>query len=203
MKQKISNYLYYIIIGVVSFVALVFLPMIGSEIPLGFSFPRNDAEWAVFIICRLIVSVINVLIFHSFMRQAKVNIKDDANYKLANEILGRVKDKKYKPRSPVKWNAEQYSIKGVTLFVSSILSTVVLAQAILTYDWMSMLLYIFTIVMAIVFGVLQMKKAEEYWTREYYDYAKLLEESKLEEEKALLEQNKENTTNNTEEEKND
>ena len=50
-------------------------------------------------------------------------------------------------------------------------TTVALTQAILSFDWMSMLTYLFTIVMGLIFGVLQMKTAEEYWTNEFWQYA--------------------------------
>ena len=46
-----------------------------------------------------------------------------------------------------------------------------LTQAILAFDWISFLVYLFTITMGIIFGVLAMKNAENYWTQEYYDYA--------------------------------
>lgn len=174
-KATLNQYIYYILIGIVSFLTLVFMPMIGSEIPLGIAVPDNEAEWAVFILTRLIVSVLNVLIFHNFMRQAKVNIRDDPNFKQANEIINRVPKKKYKPRSPHKFNGQQYGGKAAGLFCSSLLSTVVLAQALLTYDYMSLLIYLFTVTMAIVFGILQMKKCEEYWTSEYLDWAKSYE----------------------------
>lgn len=36
---------------------------------------------------------------------------------------------------------------------------------------MSLLVYLFTIAMGLVFGVLSMKNAEIYWTQEYFDYA--------------------------------
>lgn len=45
---------------------------------------------------------------------------------------------------------------------------------------MSLLVYLFTIAMGLVFGVLAMKNAELYWTQEYYDYAcKVVEEQKV------------------------
>ena len=51
------------------------------------------------------------------------------------------------------------------------MSVVALGQAILSYDWISMLSMLFTIAMGLIFGIMQMKKAEAYWTGEYYAYA--------------------------------
>ena len=169
--DKIKQSLYYIIIGVVSFIALVFLPMIGSTVGLGWNIPDTVVGWIVWVGSKLIVSTLNVLIFHCFMCQAKINVKDNENYKKAREILTDVNLKEIKPRSPGKWKAEQYGKKGATIFITSSLAVVALTQAVLTFDYISMLTYLFTIIMGLIFGVLQMKTAEEYWTREYLEYA--------------------------------
>lgn len=169
--DKIKQSLYYIIIGVVSFIALVFLPMIGSTVGLGWNIPDTVVGWIVWVGSKLIVSTLNVLIFHCFMCQAKINVKDNENYKKARDILTDVNLKEIKPRSPGKWNAEQYGKKGVTIFITSSLAVVALTQAVLTFDYISMLTYLFTIIMGLIFGILQMKTAEEYWTREYLEYA--------------------------------
>ena len=145
--------------------------MIGSTVGLGWNIPDTVVGWIVWVGSKLIVSTLNVLIFHCFMCQAKINVKDNENYKKAREILTDVNLKEIKPRSPGKWNAEQYGKKGVTIFITSSLAVVALTQAVLTFDYISMLTYLFTIIMGLIFGILQMKTAEEYWTREYLEYA--------------------------------
>lgn len=169
--DKIKQSLYYIVVGVVSFISLVFLPMIGSTIGLGWNIPDTTVGWIIWVGSKIIVSALNITIFHCFMCQAKINIKDDENYKKAREILMDVKLKEVRPRSPRKWNAEQYGMKGVTIFITSSMTVVALTQAVLSFDYISMLTYLFTIIMGLIFGVLQMKTAEEYWTREYLEYA--------------------------------
>ena len=169
--NKIKQGMYYILVGVVSFISLVFLPMIGSTIGLGWNIPDTTVGWIVWVGSKLIVATLNVLIFHCFMCQAKLNIKDNENYKKAREILIDVKLKEVKPRSPRKWNAEQYGKKGVTIFITSSMTVVALTQAVLSFDYISMLTYLFAIIMGLICGILQMRTAEEYWTREYLEYA--------------------------------
>lgn len=171
--DKVRQWLYYFIIGIISFISLTFLPMIGSEIGLQWSIPNTTVGWIVWIAIKLIVSILNVLIFHCFMCQAKLNIKDNPKYKEAREILQQMKDKEVLPRSPRKWNIEQYGKKGTTIFIGTALGTVALTQAILSFDYVSMLTYLFTIVLGLIFGILQMKNAEEYWTSEYWEYAQM------------------------------
>lgn len=169
--DKIKQWMYYFIIGIVSMIALCFLPMIGSNVGLGWNLPNTVVGWIVWITVKLIVAVLNVLIFHCFMLQAKINIKEHEKYQEAREILRLTEQKDFVPRSPSLWNKQQYGQKGITIFITTALSTVALTQAMLTFDWMAMLTYLFTIIMGLIFGIMQMKTAEDYWTDEFWQYA--------------------------------
>lgn len=171
MKEKLNQWLYYALIGAISFVALVFLPMLGSSVGLAWAVPTTVVGWIVWLTSKLIIATLNVLIFHCFMLQAKVNIRDNPKYIEANRILTNTRDKGYIPRGPAQWLTAQYRNKGITIFITSALSVFALSQAILTFDYVSMLTYLFTIIMGLIFGVLQMKSAELYWTDEYWEYA--------------------------------
>lgn len=195
VKQSLKQGMYYIIIAVISFISVVFLPMLGSTLGLGWKLPDTTAGWVVWGASRAIVATINVLLFHSFMEQAKLNIKDDEHYKEARDILVKVKKKEHKPKSPAQWNAAQYGKKGVSLFLASAMSVVAIGQAVLSYDWSTALAYLFTLGMGIIFGIMQMKKAENYWTTEYYEYA--LMKKRMEEEQQIAEQSEQ--TEETEE----
>lgn len=187
--DKVKQYLNYVIIGIVSLIALVFLPMLGSTVGLNWNIPNTLVGWIVWIAVKLIVATLNVLIFHCFMQQAKVNVKDNENYKRARDILINQKEKEVLPKSPHKWNVEQYGKKGSTIFITTGLSTIALTQAILSFDYVSMLTYLFTIVMGLIFGILQMKTAEEYWTDEYLQYALMKERESALRAKAGLQDN--------------
>lgn len=178
MKNKFSQYTYYFVVGTISLIVLIFFPMIGSEVPVGFHFPENPLEWSIFLTTKILTAILNVLIFHSFVQQAKINIKDNDEYKRAIEIMGRVRKHEYKPRSPKRFFGKEYGCKGVTIAVGTATSAMVLTQAILTYDYISLISYTLTIIMGIIFGILEMKKVEEYWTTEFVDYADLINEKK-------------------------
>ena len=187
--DKLKQYLNYIIIGIVSLISLVFLPMLGSTVGLGWNVPNTTVGWVVWVAVKLIVATLNVLIFHCFMQQAKINVKDNENYKRAREILVKQKEKEILPKSPSKWNSQQYIKKGSTIFTTTALSTIALTQAILSFDYVSMLTYLFTVVMGLIFGILQMKTAEEYWTDEYLQYALMKEREAALRDKAGLQDN--------------
>ena len=136
---------------------------------------------------QLLGAIINVLIFHNFILQARVNIKDTENYKAAEEILRNFKEKDYKPRSLKEFNNREYGYKGVSIFLFSIMSVFALSQALLTYDYMLLISYVLTVSCGIVFGILEMKKYENFYTGEYLDYAKEVKRQTEEAAKELLE----------------
>ena len=188
-RDKAKQNMYYILIGIISFISVAFLPMVGSTVGLGWKLPDTPTGWVVWAISRLIIATINVLIFYSFMEQAKLNVAKDPHYIEATEILLKAKKADHTPRSPQKWQALQYGKRGTKIFISSALSVVALGQAILSFDWVSMLAFIFTIAMGIVFGILQMKKAEAYWTDEFYRYALMIKEEEAKKPEEIVNDN--------------
>ena len=188
-RDKAKQNMYYILIGIISFISVAFLPMVGSTVGLGWKLPDTPTGWVVWAISRLIIATINVLIFYSFMEQAKLNVAKDPHYIEATEILLKAKKADHPPRSPQKWQALQYGKRGTKIFISSALSVVALGQAILSFDWVSMLAFIFTIAMGIVFGILQMKKAEAYWTDEFYRYALMIKEEEAKKPEEIVNDN--------------
>ena len=188
-RDKAKQNMYYILIGIISFISVAFLPMVGSTVGLGWKLPDTPTGWVVWAISRLIIATINVLIFYSFMEQAKLNVAKDPHYIEATEILLKAKKAEHAPRSPQKWQALQYGKRGTKIFISSAMSVVALGQAILSYDWISMLAFIFTIAMGIVFGILQMKKAEAYWTDEFYRYALMIKEEEAKKPEEIVNDN--------------
>lgn len=169
--DKLRANLYYFIIGMVSMLVLVFVPMIGTQAGIDFNIPDTTAGWLIYIITKSCVAMLNIVIFHSFMRQGKLNVRNDPKFLEAQKIMGEYHDVHYIPRSPSHWQAKEYGTKATSIFFSTALSLVGLSNAFLTYDYLSLLTYGMVIVMGIVFGIMQMQTAEEYWTIEFYDYA--------------------------------
>lgn len=119
----------------------------------------------------------NLTIFTAFIQQAKINIADDPNYKLANSILQKHKPKEYKPRSEKAYLSQVYSKKGLTLTLSTVASLFVIGSAIFNYDYMLLIAVTFSVITTIVMGILQMRKTEIYYTTEYLDNAQLLSQA--------------------------
>ena len=173
---------YYMIIAVLSVIALFFLPMIGTQAGLALVVPTTAIGWVVYIVSKLLVATLNIMIFHCFIQQGRVNIAKDPAYLEAKAILEEcLLEKEHAPRSPLQWARSTYGKKGLTIFVTTIISVIGLTQAVLTFDVVSMLTYLFTVIMGIIFGILQMNETEKYWTEEFLDYAKMVQKNKAEE----------------------
>jgi hypothetical protein len=177
--KKFDAYKYYGIIGLLSVIVVFFMPFISSEIGMELNLPDTAAGWVIYLITKALVVAINLAIFYSFMEQAKLNVRDNPKYLEANEILDRYfKEVRPIPMSPEEWTRKQYRGKGISLGITTLLSAVALTNAVLSFDAVTMITYLFTIVMGVIFGVIQMGTAEDYWTGQYWEYAIYIRDQK-------------------------
>lgn len=176
IAKKIQDYLYYIMIAIVSLCAMFVIPCFGSSVGMEWNFPNTFSGWVVFIISKITVALVNILIFHGFVKQARINIRDNPAYLEALKILNEVGRHTYIPRSVAEINKKEYSSKMTTIFITSLLSAFSFSQAILTFDITSLISYTITVVFGVIFGLLEMKKYEDYYTHEFVDYAKYVQE---------------------------
>ena len=189
IRRTMGDYLWYIMVGFASVLALTFLPFLGTTVEMGWNWPATPAGWVVFIVTKLFVVGLNFIIFHSFIQQARINIRHDQNYLKALQILRAIDPKTKKPMSLRQFNRKQYGVKGVMTAITSLMSAFSLGQAILTFDWVMFLSYLFTIAVGVLFGILQMKKYESFYTQDYLIYALYYQD---EYNKKLLKQETEN-----------
>lgn len=170
--KKIESYKYYVVIAILSIIVIFFVPFLSSELGMALVLPNTAIGWTIYILTKALIVAINMTIFYSFMEQAKINVKDHPKYIEANNILDKYfKDIKPTPIGPEEWTKKQYRGKGISLAVTTLLSAIALTNAVLAFDVIVMLTYLFTILMGVIFGFIQMGTAENYWTGEYWEYA--------------------------------
>lgn len=180
VKDILRNNLYYVIIAVLSLVVLIVFPFLRSDFEAGWNFPTTSAGWFLFWFEKVTVTGINLAMFTAFKKQGKLNISEHPKYKEAQELMNRVKTKKYEPLSPAKYQLRSYGKKGTTLVITTVATLVAITRMILNFDYLALISYGVTIVMGIIFGIFAMKADEVYWTTDYYFYA-LQEAETLEE----------------------
>lgn len=179
LKEKFSLNFYYCLIFLLSLlvmtVAPMFTPSANTDLGISAIFPHSVIGWAIYVCTKVFVGVVNLLLFHCFVKQAKINIKDNEKYIAACKIYDMYHPKEYNPRGPKQYFGQLYRKKGVMIFLTSMLSAVVLTNAILSFDVTAFVIYCMTILMGVIFGILKMKEVEVYWTSEFYDAAVLLQ----------------------------
>lgn len=168
IRENWRFYQNYIIIGILSLISVFFLPMLGTEVGIGFKVPDTTAGWIVWSITKLCIVAINILLLDQFIKQAKVNVRDNKQFKEADNYYTITDNKEEYLPGPKEFIGKLYRNKGITTFLTSALSVFGLTSAILTFDWVSMLTYLFTIVFGLIFGWMTMNNVEEYWTETYY-----------------------------------
>ena len=176
-KEALKQYIYYILISILSLLSIIVFPMLNSTANIVDTFPKDPTGWVMYILIRFLVVVMNILIFANFLQQSKINVKDHPNYIRANEILGRCKSKDYNPRGPKQYLNQVYATKGIMLALMSVVSLFVIGNAIMRYDYMVLIATVFSVIMAVVFGIMSMKRAEIYYIGEYLDYAIKVEQN--------------------------
>ena len=174
-KKMIADNRNYIIIAILSIAAVFFLPFLGTSIGLGFVIPNTAAGWVVYIITKLCIVVINLLIFDQFMKRAKVNASTSPYFQEAEKIL-RTHLPDDEPILPAAtYIRSMYRSKMISTAIFTILGVFGFTNAILTFDLVAMMSYVFTIIIGLVFGWISMSEAEVIWIEKHYKYAKKVE----------------------------
>lgn len=169
----INRYLYFALIVILSLFMLFFLPFLGTELGMAFVFPNTFAGWVIWIVSNFCSALLNGLMFHFFIKQGKVNIKDNPSYQEANRLLEQSNDEEAEiPRSPAQYHRQIYGRKGASLVLFSVLGSISFSSAILAFSLVKFLAQLFTLIMGLVFGFSQMKAEEDFWTDEYLRHAK-------------------------------
>ena len=204
IRKTINDSAYFIIIGLISLLAVfippLFMGCLSSDI--GLAFPKSLEGWILYGIMNGSTAIANISLLVLFKLQAKKNARKDPNYIRANEILNKLAGTKeiWVPRSPAKMNAGDYTRKVIAIVVSTFTASITLTSLILSFDWMTLLSCLVSIIITLCISWITMINNEIYWTEEYILYAEMLE--RKQEEKAKLdietqnlqEPNKEETT---------
>lgn len=175
MQEFREKYIYYAVIVVLTLVAITFLPLIGldQQGQINFNAPANFMGWVIWGVSKGCICVVNCLIFHFFVLQGKDNIKDDSRFIDGLKRLNKYRIKDHKPISPFTLERSAYLKKGGTVLLTTALSLFALPSLVLQFSLVSFLSVLFSMIMAIAFGIMAMRETEKRWTvqlQEYVDY---------------------------------
>lgn len=173
IRKGVMSNLYYILIAGLSLLVLVVFPFLGSDFTAEFNLPQTAHAWMVYILTKVSITGVNLLIFHNFVQQARLNVRDNERYKKACESYYTAKKEKA-PRSPRRYFGSLYASRIPGVIASTVLGLIAFGDAILRLDYTALITYGITVVMAVVFGVLQMLKVMDYWIEEFPQYVETL-----------------------------
>lgn len=168
-----NKYFWYGIVFILSLITLFAVPMLGSEAGLEWNIPTTAVGWIVWTVSNVAASILNVMMFHSFTKQGKVNILEDPRYLEAEQLMldNKIEPEKT-PLAPEVLISKTYKTKGISIFIFTLLGTIGLGQAILSFDGVKFLSQVIVLGIGLVAGVMQMKHVEDIWTVDYLAYAK-------------------------------
>lgn len=178
-----EKYIYYAVIVVLTLVAIVFLPLIGldQEGQINFNAPATTIGWVIWGISKGCICVVNCLIFHFFVLQGKDNIKDDPRFIDGLKRLNKYRMKEHKPVSPFSLERSAYMKKGGTVLLTTALSLFALPSLVLQFSLISFLSVLFSMVMAIAFGIMAMRETEKRWTVQLQEYVDYIDDNNIKE----------------------
>lgn len=195
IRKTINDAAYFIIIGLISLLAIfippLFMGCLSSDV--GLAFPKTLEAWILYIILNSSTAIANISLLVLFKLQAKKNARNNENFKLANEILNRLAGKKevFIPRSPAKMDFGDYTKKIIAIIVSTLTASITLTSLILSFDWMTLLSCLVSIIITLCISWITMINNEIYWTEEYLLYAQMVEKKQNMQEPVNPEESKE------------
>ena len=179
LQEFRAKYIYYAVIVVLTLVAITFLPLIGldQQGQINFNAPASTMGWVIWGISKGCICAVNCLIFHFFILQGKDNVKDDPRYIEGMTKLNKYHAREYRPVSPFTLERNAYLKKGSTVLLTSALSLFALPSLVLQFSLVSFLSVVFSMVMALAFGVMAMRETEKRWTDQLKEYVTYVEEN--------------------------
>ena len=135
----------------------------------------HNPEWYEWVFT-IISEVLSITTFIGFSIQGKLNVKDDARKLEADKILGKLKIKETKPQSPKSFESKAYISKAIMVSITTVGTCMLVPVIAINFNIAMLMSLTISSMTSIVFGILNMKSFEDYYTHEYVRYAESKEE---------------------------
>ena len=197
ITRSIKDYVYYIVIAVISILVVFVPPLVlgGINGDVALYFPETADGWVLWGIINGSTSIGNMSFLFLFKQQAKKNSSKNPNYIEAEKILHKLNGKKelFIPRSPRSINARDYIKKSIWIVIGTIASFITISSIVLAFDVMTLISTLISVIVALAISWTTMVKDELYWTEEYLLYAQYVQKREMDsqEEKEQVEPEKE------------
>lgn len=168
----LKQYFNYGIVAITSMLVLIVAPALESAITGELNYPDTLQGWIFWAVGRVAVTVLNLVIFIALDNQSEINARNNENYIKAKEILASDKAQQKIARSPKQIKTHDLLAKIPFIILGSAATLIALSQIILHYSLATLISYVFTVVMDIIWAVWHMiQKEVDYWSDEFLRYA--------------------------------
>lgn len=174
IKDWFNKWLPLIVIMLLQGISLICLPMFDFSSENNEIIRWHSPEWYEWVFT-IINEVLTVTTFIGFSIQGKLNVKDDARKLEADRILGKLKVKDAKPQSPKSFESKAYISKGIMISITTIGTCILVPVIAINFNAATLMSLAISSMTSIVFGILNMKRFEDYYTHEYVRYAECKE----------------------------
>ena len=169
IKDWFIKWLPLICVMLLQAITLIVMPMFDFENSEEI-FVWKNPEWYEWVFTG-ITELLTITTFIGFSIQGKLNVKDDPRKLEADKILGRLRVKEARPQSPKAFESKAYISKGIMVSLTALGTCILIPIIAISFNLVTFFTLLLTTATSIVFGVLNMKRFEDYYTHEYIRYA--------------------------------
>lgn len=202
-RQWVSDSKNGIAVFIVSMIAMVLVPLLGSYISGEAQFPQTIPQWILYFTCAIAVAICSLMIYLALHNQGKLNVRDEEEYLQAKELhlknFKRMNGKDIIPIDPFKWEKKEKTKKGIFQTIGIFCGLLGFGLGVLSWNNSQFISSTISIIFAFGFGLVHMGEVERMFTEgwlewELYVEKQLNEQAKLE----ALEEEMNNSTQESE-----
>lgn len=183
-RQFISDSKNGIAVVILTLVATLLVPLLGSYATGKALYPETTIGWIIYFTSAIAVALCSLMIYLALHNQGKLNVKDEEEYIKAKELhlknFERMNGKEIIPVDPFKWEKVTKIKKGIFQTLGIFLGLLGFGLAFLTWNNTQFISSCISIVMALSFGLVHMGDVERMFTEGWLEW-ELYVEKKLNE----------------------
>lgn len=190
-----------IAVVILSVIATILVPLLGSYATGTTQFPETIPAWILYFTCAIAISICSLMIYLALHNQGKLNVKDEEDYLKAKDLhlknFERMNGKEIIPVDPFKWEKKQKTQKGIFQTLGIFFGLLGFGLGALCWNNNQFISATFSIILSIGFGLVHMGDVERMFTEGWLEYELYIDKKLTEQEqkKAKLESLEENPIN--------
>lgn len=177
-----------IAVFIISMIAMVLVPLLGSYVSGETQFPQTIPQWILYFTCAIAVSICSLMIYLALHNQGKMNVREEPEYLQAKELhlknFKRMNGKEIIPVDPFLWEKKQKTRKGILQTIGIFMGLLGFGLGALCWNNSQFISSTISIIFAFAFGLVHMGDVERMFTEGWLEYELYIEKQLNEQEMA-------------------